>query len=75
MSRTCSRPRPTQAQTLRPVATHCPECGYFLWEGYSNCRTGLGSALFWRTNEQMGIRSTRRREAEPTAVLAFVPIR
>jgi hypothetical protein len=39
MPRTRSRPRPTQAQTLRPVATHCPECGHLLWAGYPNCRT------------------------------------
>jgi hypothetical protein len=39
MPRTRSRPRPTQAQTLRPVATHCPECGHHLWAGYPNCRT------------------------------------
>src|SRR3954454_10297718 len=39
MARTCSRPHPTQAQTLKPVATRCPECGHFLWAAYVNCRT------------------------------------
>src|SRR4051812_36845981 len=39
MARTCSRPHPTQAQALRPVATHCPECGHLLWAAYANCRT------------------------------------
>lgn len=39
MARTRDRPRPTQSQTLRPVATHCPECGYFLWAAYPNART------------------------------------
>src|SRR3954454_6229470 len=39
MARTCSRPHPTQAQTLKPVATRCPECGHFLWAAYANCRT------------------------------------
>src|SRR5205085_8234486 len=39
MARTRSRPRPTQAQTLRPVASHCPECGHLLWAAYPNCRT------------------------------------
>src|SRR5947209_1582108 len=39
MARTCSRPHPTQAQALRPVATHCPECGHLLWAAYPNCRT------------------------------------
>ena len=33
------RPRPTQAKTLTPVATHCPECGHRLWADYSNFRT------------------------------------
>src|SRR4051794_2782667 len=31
MARTRCRPRPTQAKTLTPVATHCPECGHRLW--------------------------------------------
>jgi hypothetical protein len=31
MPRTRCRPRPTQAKTLTPVATHCPECGHRLW--------------------------------------------
>ena len=39
MARTRPRPRPTQAQTLRPVATHCPECGHFLWAAYPSRRT------------------------------------
>jgi hypothetical protein len=39
MPRTRNRPRPTQAQTLRPVTAHCPECGHFLWAAYPNIRT------------------------------------
>src|SRR3954454_20550795 len=39
MPRTRDRPRPTRAQTLKPVATRCPECGHFLWAAYVNCRT------------------------------------
>jgi hypothetical protein len=39
MVRTGGRPRPTQAQTLAPVATHCPECGHLLWAAYPNRRT------------------------------------
>lgn len=39
MPRTRDRPPPTQTQTLRPVATHCPECGHFLWAAYPNPRT------------------------------------
>src|SRR5438477_8145148 len=39
MARSHCRPQPTQAQTLRPVATHCPECGHQLWAAYPNCRT------------------------------------
>jgi hypothetical protein len=39
MTRSRSRPPPTQAQTLKPVATDCPECGQPLWEAYLNCRT------------------------------------
>jgi hypothetical protein len=39
MARSHCRPQPTQAQTLRPVATHCPECGHRLWAAYPNCRT------------------------------------
>lgn len=39
MARTRPRPRPTLAQTLRPVATHCPECGHLLWAAYPNRRT------------------------------------
>jgi hypothetical protein len=39
MARLRSRPPPTQAQTLKPVATHCPECGHHLRAAYSNCRT------------------------------------
>ena len=39
MARTLCRPRPTQAQTLAPVATHCPECGHLLWAAYPNYRT------------------------------------
>jgi hypothetical protein len=37
--RTRSRPRPTCAQTLTPVTTHCPECGHPLWIDYDNFRT------------------------------------
>jgi hypothetical protein len=33
------RPRPTQAKTLTPVTTHCPECGRLLRAAYSNYRT------------------------------------
>ena len=39
MARTHSRPRPTRAQTLMPVTTHCPECGHRLWADYANYRT------------------------------------
>jgi hypothetical protein len=37
--RTRSRPRPTSAQTLTPVTSHCPECGHKLWLDYDNYRT------------------------------------
>lgn len=37
--RTRSRPRPTCAQTLTPVTTHCPECNQPLWQDYANYRT------------------------------------
>jgi hypothetical protein len=39
MARTHGRPHPTEAQTLKPVATHCPECGHRLWAAYPNRRT------------------------------------
>src|SRR5947208_1507205 len=39
MPRTRSRPQPTQAKTLNPVTTHCPECGHLLRAAYSNYRT------------------------------------
>jgi len=39
MPRTRPRPRPTRAQTLTPVSTHCPECQHALWAGYDNYRT------------------------------------
>ena len=39
MPRTRSRPRPTHAQTLKPVLTHCPECGGRLGFDYANYRT------------------------------------
>lgn len=39
MARTRCRPRPTRAQTLTPVATHCPACGHFLWTTHSRYRT------------------------------------
>jgi hypothetical protein len=38
MARKHGRPPPTKAQTLKPVATHCPECGHPLWAAYSDCR-------------------------------------
>src|SRR5712691_8367954 len=39
MPRTRSRPRPTQTQTLKPVTSHCPECGQRLVFDYTNYRT------------------------------------
>jgi hypothetical protein len=39
MARTRARPRPTRAQTLTPVTTHCPACGHRLWADYANYRT------------------------------------
>jgi hypothetical protein len=39
MPRTRRRPRPTHAQTLTPVTTHCPHCGRALWADYDNYRT------------------------------------
>ena len=39
MARTRRRPRPTQAKTLIPVATRCPECGQRLWATHSKHRT------------------------------------
>jgi hypothetical protein len=39
MARTRTRPRPTCAQTLRPVTTHCPACQHRLWACYDNFRT------------------------------------
>jgi hypothetical protein len=39
MARTRRRPRPTHAQTLTPVTTHCPECSHRLWADYDNYRT------------------------------------
>jgi hypothetical protein len=39
MPRTRCRPRPTHAQTLKPVTTHCPECGQRLDFDYANYRT------------------------------------
>ncbi len=39
MARTRSRPRPTHAQSLTPVTSHCPECGQRLWTDYANYRT------------------------------------
>jgi hypothetical protein len=39
MPRTRSRPRPTQTQTLKPVTSHCPECGQRLAFDYTNYRT------------------------------------
>lgn len=39
MPRTRCRPRPTHAQTLAPVARHCPACGHRLDFDYANYRT------------------------------------
>ena len=39
MARTRSRPRPTRAQNLAPVVTHCPECNHLLRADYANFRT------------------------------------
>jgi hypothetical protein len=39
MARTRSRPRPTRAQTLTPITSHCPACGRRLWADYANYRT------------------------------------
>jgi hypothetical protein len=39
MPRTRCRPRPNRAQTLKPVATLCPECGHRLDFDYANYRT------------------------------------
>src|SRR5262245_49442928 len=39
MARTRCRPRPTHAQTLAPLASHCPECHHKLWADYDNYRT------------------------------------
>ena len=39
MARRRCRPRPTQAKTLTPVATRCPECGHLLWTTDSKHRT------------------------------------
>src|SRR5947209_9053888 len=39
MPRTRARPQPTHAQTLKPVTTHCPECGHRLGFDYANYRT------------------------------------
>jgi len=39
MARRPCRPRPTQAKTLTPVATRCPECGHRLWATHRKFRT------------------------------------
>lgn len=39
MARRSRRPRPTQAKTLTPVATCCPECGHTLWATHRKHRT------------------------------------
>jgi Transposase, Mutator family len=39
MARTRARPRPTAAQTLTPVTTHCPACGHKFRTDYHNFRT------------------------------------
>jgi hypothetical protein len=39
MPRTRCRPRPTRAQTLKPLTTVCPECGHDLDFDYANFRT------------------------------------
>ena len=49
MARTRRRPRPTRAQTLTPVLTHCPECGHKLWADYANYRTVAVSAKLANT--------------------------
>jgi hypothetical protein len=39
MPRTRPRPRPTRAQSLKPVTIHCPECSQRLAFDYANYRT------------------------------------
>lgn len=39
MPRTRRRPRPSHAQTLKPITTHCPDCGHRLDFDYANYRT------------------------------------
>jgi Transposase, Mutator family len=39
MARTTPRPTPTVAQTLLPLARHCPCCGTTMWAAYHNHRT------------------------------------
>jgi hypothetical protein len=39
MPRIHCRPRPTRAQTLKPITTFCPECGHPLTFDYANYRT------------------------------------
>ena len=39
MPRIQARPRPTHTQLLKPVTTHCPECGQRLAFDYANYRT------------------------------------
>ena len=39
MARTRARPRPTQALTLPPIASHCHVCQHRLWTHYANHRT------------------------------------
>src|SRR5262245_12409391 len=39
MARIHRRPRPTHAQTLSPVTSHCPACGHRLRTDYANYRT------------------------------------
>ena len=39
MARTTPRPTPTGAQTLLPLARHCPCCGTTMWAAYHNHRT------------------------------------
>jgi hypothetical protein len=55
MPRTRCRPRPTQAKTLTPVVTHCPECGHRLW--ISPCKSRTITTLDAVTHLRLRIRS------------------
>ena len=39
MARTTSRPQPTTALVLRPLAHHCSRCGEPMWAAYHNYHT------------------------------------